>query len=178
MRTRRVELPRPFGHYPLKVACLPVPPRAHEISSSGGTNLTRESLISKVNFRQNSLLHQQGLKPQTLPPGNNTSILPKNPPVSVGAGLKPSTSLCRGRRQKLGSSPTKDLAKESGSFLYDLPATESNSPVNMPPAYLVVQRCCRSWLQRSNRILHSRRSHGIYRIFSNGWVAKKYHSSR
>ncbi len=29
VRTRRVELPRPNGHYPLKVACLPIPPRAH-----------------------------------------------------------------------------------------------------------------------------------------------------
>ena len=26
---RRVELPYPYGHYPLKVACLPIPPPGH-----------------------------------------------------------------------------------------------------------------------------------------------------
>ncbi len=26
---RRFELPQPFGHYPLKVACLPIPPPGH-----------------------------------------------------------------------------------------------------------------------------------------------------
>ena len=31
VRTRRLELPRPNGHQPLKLARLPIPPRAHYI---------------------------------------------------------------------------------------------------------------------------------------------------
>ena len=47
VRSRRLELPRPFGHNDLNVARLPVPPRPHISRGTGGAGTWQEPALSK-----------------------------------------------------------------------------------------------------------------------------------
>ncbi|SBW10643.1 hypothetical protein KL86DYS2_20158 [uncultured Dysgonomonas sp.] len=42
VRTARLELAHPYGNYPLKVACLPISPRAHALKQKNATFVTFE----------------------------------------------------------------------------------------------------------------------------------------
>ncbi len=59
----RFELTQPFGHYPLKVACLPIPPPGHKGRAKNGTR-TRDPNLGKVVLYQLSYfrIHNFDLK--------------------------------------------------------------------------------------------------------------------
>jgi hypothetical protein len=52
VRTRGLEPPQPYGHYHLKVARLPIPPRPHEITLLSYDFLAKNSIAKCLGSRQ------------------------------------------------------------------------------------------------------------------------------